>query len=85
MLKLQDFLCSRREVEVILSGKCAGHEGVRSGTSSEPLLCLSRKRSSHVPLGALVTAVLPQEERPHPVSVLCFKPFILSLDYACLF
>lgn len=85
MLKPLDLLCSTHEVEVILSGKCAGHEGVRSGTSSEPLLCLSRKRRSHVPLCALVTAVLPREERPHPVSVLCFKPFILSLDYVCLF
>lgn len=34
---------------MILSGKCAGHEGVRSGASSEPPLCLSRKRSSHMP------------------------------------
>lgn len=85
MLKPLDLLCSTHEVEVILSGKCAGHEGVRSGTSSEPVLCLSRKRSSHLPLGALVTAVLPREERLHPVSVLCFKPFILSLDYVCLF
>lgn len=53
---------------------------MRCGPSSEPLLCLSRKRSSHVPLSALVTALLPQEERPHPVTVLRFKPFILSLD-----
>lgn len=85
MLKPLDFLCSTQEVEVILSGKCAGHEGGRSGTSSEPLLCLSRKHSSNTPLGALVIAVLPQEERPHPVSVLRFKAFILSLDYVCLF
>lgn len=36
-------------------------------------------------LGALVTALLPQEERPHPASVLCFEPLIVSLDYVCLF
>lgn len=85
MLKPLDFLGSTSEVEVIHSGKCAGHEGVRSGASSEPLLYLSRKPISHVSLGVLLPAVLPQEERPHPVSVLCFKPFIVPLDYICLF
>lgn len=48
MLKPLDFLCSTSEVEVILSGKRAGHEEVRSGASSEPPLYLSRKRISHV-------------------------------------
>lgn len=67
MLKTLDLLCSMREVEVILSGKYTGHmltkKGVRSGTSSEPVLCFSRKHSSYMPLGEqLLTAVLHLEK-----------------------
>lgn len=70
MLQTLDLLCSMHEAEVILSGKYAGHmltkKGVRSGTSSEPVSCFSRKHSL---LHAIhlseqfLTAVLHLEEK----------------------
>lgn len=67
MLKTLDLLCSMSEVEVILSVKYTGHmltkKGVRSGTSSEPVPCFSRKHSSYMPLREqFLTAVLHLEK-----------------------
>lgn len=78
---------------MILSGKCAGHEGVRSGASSEPPLCLGRKRSSHVPrCSGHSTAAPGGEATPCQCtllqafySVLRFcLPFAKLLCFACI-
>lgn len=67
MLKPPDLLCSMRVVEVVLSGNYAGRmltkKGARSGMSSKPVRCFSRKRSSYTALGErFLTAVLHLEK-----------------------
>lgn len=62
----------------------AGHtltkKGVRSGTSSEPVSRFGRKHSSYMPLWtALNSSTAGQHDTLF--SMLCFKPFSLSLDF----
>lgn len=89
MLETLDLPCSMHEVEVVLSGKDAGHmlskKGVRYGTSSEGILCFSRRCSSCTPLGERILAAALHLEECHPVQRALFQAFSTVLRLCLLF